>query len=130
MDLSTTYLGMRLPNPFLIGSGPLCDDLDHVRALEDAGASLLVLRSLYEEEITGAQMDALTGPQLRKPRGGYLHARTRASASSRVFTIGQMTPYAPASRIFMRRAGSFQGTRASGITEVVEMLWSMVTATW
>ena len=30
----------------------------------------------------------------------------------------------------MSRAGSFQGTRASGITGVVEMLWSMVTATW
>jgi len=58
MDLGTTYLGMRLPHPLVVGAGPLGDDLDTVRALEDAGASLLVLRSLYEEEITGAQMDA------------------------------------------------------------------------
>ena len=58
MDLSTTYLGMRLPHPLIVGAGPLADDLDTVRALEDAGAALLVLRSLYEEEITGEQMDA------------------------------------------------------------------------
>ncbi len=38
MDLSTTYLGMRLPHPLVVGAGPLGDDLDTVRALEDAGA--------------------------------------------------------------------------------------------
>jgi dihydroorotate dehydrogenase (fumarate) len=58
MDLSTTYLGMHLPHPLVVGAGPLGDDLDTVRALEDAGAAMLVLRSLYEEEITGEQMDA------------------------------------------------------------------------
>ena len=57
MDLTTTYLGMRLPHPLIVGAGPLGDDLDTVRALEDAGAAMLVLRSLYEEEITGEQMD-------------------------------------------------------------------------
>ena len=57
MDLSTTYLGMRLPHPLVVGAGPLGDELDVAKALEDAGASLLVLRSLYEEEITGEQMD-------------------------------------------------------------------------
>src|SRR5262249_43612606 len=58
MDLSTTYLGTRLPNPFVIGAGPLTDDLDMAKSLEDAGAAMLVLRSLFEEEITGEQMDA------------------------------------------------------------------------
>jgi dihydroorotate dehydrogenase (fumarate) len=58
MDLSTTYLGARLPHPLIVGAGPLGDDLDTVRALEDAGAAMLVLRSLFEEEITGEQMDA------------------------------------------------------------------------
>src|SRR5262245_33016747 len=57
MDLSTTYLGVRLPHPLIVGAGPLGDDLDTVRALEDAGAGMLVLRSLYEEEITGEKMD-------------------------------------------------------------------------
>jgi len=57
MDLTTTYLGMRLPHPLIVGAGPLGDDLDVVKALEDAGAGLLVLRSLYEQEITGEQME-------------------------------------------------------------------------
>ncbi len=45
-------------NPFIIGSSSLTNDLDTVRELEDEGAAALVLRSLYEEEITGEQMDA------------------------------------------------------------------------
>ena len=57
MDLSTTYLGMRLADPLVVGAGPLGDELDRVRILEDAGASMIVLRSLYEEEITGEQME-------------------------------------------------------------------------
>jgi dihydroorotate dehydrogenase (fumarate) len=58
MDLSTTYLEMRLPHPLVVGAGPLGDDLDTVKALEYAGAAILVLRSLYEEEITSEQLDA------------------------------------------------------------------------
>ena len=58
MDLTTTYLGMTLPSPLIVGAGPLADELDRVRILEDFGASLIVMRSLYEEEITGEQMDA------------------------------------------------------------------------
>lgn len=60
MDLTTTYLGKRLPHPLVVGASPLGDDLDTVRQLEDAGAAMIVLRSLFEEEITGEQMDALT----------------------------------------------------------------------
>ena len=58
MNLRTTYLGKQLSHPLIVGAGPLADDLDLVRELEDQGASALVLRSLYEEEITGEQMDA------------------------------------------------------------------------
>jgi pyruvate-ferredoxin/flavodoxin oxidoreductase len=58
MSLGTTYLGFRLKNPLIVGSGPLTDDLDAVRALEDAGAAAFVLRPLYEEEIAGEQMSA------------------------------------------------------------------------
>ena len=59
MNLATTYLGIRLPNPFVVGASPLTDDLDTVKELEDAGAAALTLRSLYEEEITGEQMSGL-----------------------------------------------------------------------
>jgi len=58
MNLGTTYLGFRLKSPLIVGSGPLTDDLDAVRQLEDAGAAAFVLRPLYEEEIAGEQMSA------------------------------------------------------------------------
>jgi dihydroorotate dehydrogenase (fumarate) len=58
MNFTTIYLGIQLPHPLIVGSGPLTDDMDMVKALVDAGAAALVLRSLYEEEITGEQMDA------------------------------------------------------------------------
>ena len=58
MNLATTYLGMRLSHPLIVGAGPLTDDIDTARELEDQGASAVVLRSLFEEEITGEQMEA------------------------------------------------------------------------
>ncbi len=57
MDLSTTYLGLRLANPIVPGASPLGDELDTVRRLEDAGAPAIVLRSLFEEQITLEAMD-------------------------------------------------------------------------
>src|SRR5215813_5105242 len=59
MNLTTTYLGLQLPHPLIVGAaGPLTNELGTVKELEDAGAAALVLRSLYEEEITGEQMSA------------------------------------------------------------------------
>ncbi|MEI6558027.1 MAG: dihydroorotate dehydrogenase-like protein [Rhodospirillaceae bacterium] len=51
MDLSTRYLGFNLAHPLMPGASPLVDDLDTVRRLEDAGASAIVLHSLFEEQI-------------------------------------------------------------------------------
>jgi dihydroorotate dehydrogenase (fumarate) len=58
MNLNTTYLGIPLPHPLIVGSSSLTNDLDTVKQLEDAGAAALVLRSLYEEEVTSEQVDA------------------------------------------------------------------------
>jgi dihydroorotate dehydrogenase (fumarate) len=55
MDLSTNYLGIRLPHPLVSGASPLADDLETVKQLEDAGAAAIILRSLFEEQITREQ---------------------------------------------------------------------------
>jgi dihydroorotate dehydrogenase (fumarate) len=49
-------MGKALQSPLIVGSSPLTDDLDSVKRLEDNGAAALILRSLYEEEITCEQM--------------------------------------------------------------------------
>ena len=51
IDLSTTYLGLKLKNPLVASASPLCEDVANVRRLEDAGASAVVLHSLFEEQI-------------------------------------------------------------------------------
>jgi len=51
VDLSTTYLGLKLASPLIPGASPLSDSLDMVRRLEDAGAPALVMHSLFEEQI-------------------------------------------------------------------------------
>jgi dihydroorotate dehydrogenase (fumarate) len=53
MDLSTTYLGLTLKHPVVPSASPLSQKLDGIRRLEDAGASAIVLYSLFEEEIEG-----------------------------------------------------------------------------
>ena len=50
MNTETKYLGLRLKNPLMPGASPLVDDLDTVRKLEDAGASAIVMHSLFEEQ--------------------------------------------------------------------------------
>jgi dihydroorotate dehydrogenase (fumarate) len=59
MDLTTKYLGLTLAHPLMPGASPLCDTLDSCKRLEDAGAAALVLRSLFEEQITREEMGAV-----------------------------------------------------------------------
>ena len=51
IDLSTTYLGLKLKNPLVASASPLCEDLGNIRRIEDAGAAAVVLQSLFEEQL-------------------------------------------------------------------------------
>ncbi len=50
-NLETTYLGIRLKNPLIIGSSSLTKNVEGVRRCAAAGAGAVVLKSLFEEEI-------------------------------------------------------------------------------
>ena len=52
MDLTTTYMGLKLKNPIVSSASPLSESVDSVKALEDAGASAVVVYSLFEEQIS------------------------------------------------------------------------------
>ncbi len=52
MDLSTTYLGLKLKNPLVPSSSPLSRNLASMRRMEDSGAAAIVLYSLFEEQVT------------------------------------------------------------------------------
>ena len=51
IDLSTTYLGLKLRTPLVPSASPLSQEIDSIRRLEDAGASAVVLYSLFEEQL-------------------------------------------------------------------------------
>ena len=57
MDLSTTYLDLPLRTPLVASPSALTATTDGLRRLEDAGASAVVLASLFEEEILLDSMD-------------------------------------------------------------------------
>ena len=51
MDLSTKYLGMQLRTPLVVSASPISQEISAIRSLEDAGASAVVLYSLFEEQL-------------------------------------------------------------------------------
>lgn len=51
MNLTTRYLGLTLRTPLVVSASPLSETLDNLRRMEDAGASAIVLHSLFEEQI-------------------------------------------------------------------------------
>lgn len=50
-DMHTNYMGLRLKNPIMVGSGPLTASIENLKRCEDAGASAVVLKSIFEEQI-------------------------------------------------------------------------------
>jgi len=74
MDLTVSYLGLRLPHPLMAGASPLSFDLGAVKRLEDAGASAIVMQSLFEEQITREQFGTIMDMEL--------HAESFAEAIS------------------------------------------------
>lgn len=128
IDLSTSYLGLRLENPVVVSPSPLCQELDNIRRMEDAGAGAIVLHSLFEEQIeieTRALEDALSseaegyaespsffpempeynlGPEayLEHIRKAKAAVRTPIIASLNGATLGGWTRYAK----YMEEAGA------------------------
>lgn len=58
-DLKTTYLGIELKNPIIVGASNIVTNVDNMKKAEDAGAAAIVYKSLFEEQIQleNAQLD-------------------------------------------------------------------------
>lgn len=57
VDLSTTYLGLKLRSPLVASASPISEHLDNIRQMEDSGTSAIVLYSLFEEQLTLEQRE-------------------------------------------------------------------------
>jgi dihydroorotate dehydrogenase (fumarate) len=113
IDLSTRYLGLILKNPLVCASSPLCQNVDNLVRMEDAGAAAVVLPSLFEEQIEQDSPDLRrslllgsasygeaagdvpdmaaynTGPE------GYLEVVSRAKKSLAIPVIGSINGTTP-----------------------------------
>jgi len=72
IDLSTTYLGLKLRTPLVSSASPFTQEPDNVRRLEDAGASAIVFHSLFEET---SQSDVPAHPALDHYMSHFRRAR-------------------------------------------------------
>jgi dihydroorotate dehydrogenase (fumarate) len=115
MDTATSYLGFRLPHPFMAGASPFGHHLDTIRRLEDAGCAAIVLHSLFEEQLTAREggrirhMDpadaALAATMARFPEGeeyplgpdAYAEHIRRAKQAVKIPVIGSLNGISPES---------------------------------
>jgi dihydroorotate dehydrogenase (fumarate) len=51
IDFSTSYLGLKLSGPIVVSSTPISESIENVCRMEEAGASAIVLTSLFEEQL-------------------------------------------------------------------------------
>jgi len=71
-DLTTNYLGLQLKSPVIIGSSGLTDKPDKIAALEKYGAGAVVLKSIFEEEITMEYEQMLSEEASSRYKDDYL----------------------------------------------------------
>jgi dihydroorotate dehydrogenase (fumarate) len=72
MNLATTYMGFELPHPLVPGASPQTESLDAVRRLEDAGAPLIVMHSLFEEQVVREEVNLTRA--IETPKESYAEA--------------------------------------------------------
>jgi dihydroorotate dehydrogenase (fumarate) len=96
MDLTTTYLGLKLRTPLVPSASPLSEDLDKIKKMEQAGASAVVLHSLFEEEIEAVRPECRVGPTtyLEHIRRAKSDIKIPIIASLNCTTIGGWISYA------------------------------------
>ena len=56
MDMSTNYMGFDLPHPLIPGASPMANDMDTLRRLEDAGAPMIIMPSIFEEQLVQEEL--------------------------------------------------------------------------
>ena len=59
MDLTTSYLGLPLKSPIIVGSSGLTNSVEKIKKIDQSGAGAVVLKSIFEEEIVFEYEDIL-----------------------------------------------------------------------
>jgi dihydroorotate dehydrogenase (fumarate) len=88
MDLSTTYLGLKLRTPLVPSASPLSEEVDKIKQMEAAGAAAVVLHSLFEEQTEADSTP--TSPELRVAPVAYLKHIEAAKRTVKIPVIASL----------------------------------------
>lgn len=69
VNLETTYLGLKLRNPIVAGSCGLTNSIEDLKKLDEKGIGAVVLKSIFEEEITAEMAKSLA--EIQRPQTMY-----------------------------------------------------------
>ena len=122
-DLTTTWLGLELASPFVVGASPVADDIPNLRDHVDAGAGAVVLRSVFEEQILADQL------AVHRYIDSYVDTDAEARSflpESSAFSVGAELALAHVARV--RAAvdvpvvASLNGVTAGGWTDIARQM--------
>ena len=88
MDLTTSYLGLKLRTPLVPSASPLSEEIDNIKRMEAAGASAVVLHSLFEEQLETSP--AVTKPEFRVGPDTYLEHIRKAKGRVKIPIIASL----------------------------------------
>lgn len=73
MNLSISYLGLKIKSPVIVGSSSLTASVANLKKIESSGAGAVVLKSIFEEEIYN-EYESIIREELKHndPQLGYL----------------------------------------------------------
>lgn len=115
MELNTEYMGLRLRSPLVASASPISEKVENIKRLEDAGASAVVIYSLFEEQLkmeslalhhhttygTDSFAEALSYfPELKEYQvdsRGYLHLIEEAKKAVKIPVIASLNGGHPGS---------------------------------
>jgi dihydroorotate dehydrogenase (fumarate) len=87
VDLATTYLGISLRTPLVPSASPLSEDVAKIKQMEQAGASAVVLHSLFEEQ---TELNPAANADFRIAPDAYLKHITEAKRDVKIPIIGSL----------------------------------------
>ena len=88
MDVSTTYLGLKLRTPLVPSASPLSEGLDKIKQMEQAGAPAVVLHSLFEEQLNADSAEPR--PEFRVSAEDYLKHIEEAKRAVKIPIIASL----------------------------------------
>ena len=88
MDLSTTYLSMKLRTPLVPSASPLSEEIDKIKQMEAVGAAAVVLHSLFEEQDEAGSLPSKT--EFRVTPAAYFKHIEKAKRSVKIPVIASL----------------------------------------